>query len=259
MRITEFRAWLQSEGIKSGAAADTISHLKRVEKHYPNLDDLFEDDGLESLLGVLSTNGVGAIKHQIPINSHEPQNVTHSLKSAVVKYRQFCEAKPPIVKSFRHNAGFGKRMEFWIIGEMLRHGLDVYIPLVDDRGVDAVVRRSDGSFVEVQIKARSNDVTIGDAALFAAIPHEEERKNYWFIFYSARLNKTWILSSKEFIAEATQNKTGKNIGKRSIWFNGYKTSKETGEREEYAYERFEKYACNDFSRLNDGVCNGLNS
>lgn len=259
MRITEFRAWAQSEGIKSSAASDIISHLKRVEEDYQNLDDLFEKDGLEFLLQTLNTNDMGAIEHHTPINPHESQAVTHSLKSAVVKYQQFCNVKPPVEKSFRHNASFGKRMEFWVIGEMLTHGLDVYIPLVDDRGVDAVVRRSDGSFVELQIKARSDSVTIGDAALFAAIPHDEERENYWFIFHSARLNKTWILSSKEFIEEAVQNKNGKNAGKRSIWFNGYKTNRKTGEREEYAHERFEKYACNDFSRLNEGVCNGDNS
>jgi len=259
MRITEFKAWLQSEGFKSGASRDTISHLKRIEKHYGNLDDRFAVDALDSILDELSTDGLRTVKHTIPIKSHEPENVTHSLKSAATKYLHFCQANPPIEKSFRHNAGFGKRMEFWIIGEMLRHNLDVYIPLVDDRGVDAVIRRSDGSFIEVQIKARSNDVTIGDAALFAAIPHEEERKHYWFIFHSARLNKTWIMSSKEFIAEATQNKTGKNVGKRSIWFNGYKTDKATGKRIEYAYERFEKYACSDFSRLNGGVCDGDNS
>ena len=74
---------------------------------------------------------------------------------------------------FRHSVGFGKRMEFWIIGEMLRLGLDVYIPLVDDRGVDAVVRRPDGSFVELQIKARFKKVKLGDAALFGAIQHLE--------------------------------------------------------------------------------------
>jgi hypothetical protein len=73
---------------------------------------------------------------------------------------------------FRHSAGFGKRIEFWIIGQMLREGLDVYIPLVDDNAIDAVVRRKDGKSVEVQIKARSKDVVEGDAALFAAIPHE---------------------------------------------------------------------------------------
>jgi len=29
--------------------------------------------------------------------------------------------------SFRHSAGFGKRMEYWIIGRMLKEGLDVYV------------------------------------------------------------------------------------------------------------------------------------
>jgi hypothetical protein len=37
-------------------------------------------------------------------------------------------------------------------------GLDVYVPLVDDMAIDVVLRRSDGSFTEVQIKARSRDL-----------------------------------------------------------------------------------------------------
>ena len=72
---------------------------------------------------------------------------------------------------FRNTAGFGKPIEFWIIGEMLKEGLDVYVPLVDDMAIDAVLRQFDGTFIEVQIKARSKDVLEGDAALFAAIPH----------------------------------------------------------------------------------------
>jgi hypothetical protein len=44
---------------------------------------------------------------------------------------------------FRHAAGFGKRIEFWIIGQMMKEGLDVYVPLVDDMAIDAVVRRTD--------------------------------------------------------------------------------------------------------------------
>ena len=36
-------------------------------------------------------------------------------------------------KTFRHSAGFGKRIEFWIIGRMLKEGLDVYVPLVGRR------------------------------------------------------------------------------------------------------------------------------
>ena len=100
--------------------------------------------------------------------------------------------------SFRHSAAFGKRIEYYIIGLMLKQGLDVYLPLVDDDAIDAVVKRPDGSFVEVQIKARSNNVKFGSAALFAALTHEY-RPNYWFVFYSERLDKILIMSSKSGI------------------------------------------------------------
>lgn len=59
---------------------------------------------------------------------------------------------------FRHSAGFGKRIEYWIVGRMLKEGLDVYLPLVDDDAIDAVIRRPDGSFTTVQIKARSKSL-----------------------------------------------------------------------------------------------------
>jgi len=149
---------------------------------------------------------------------------------------------------FRHSAGFGKRIEYWIIGRMLKDGLDVYVPLVDDDAIDAVVRRPDGTFTTVQIKARSRDVVETNAALFAAIPHEA-RDNYWFVFYSERMDMTWVMTSQEFIAEASQNKTGNNKGKRSIWFNGTKTEKDTGQKIEYCKKRFEKYVVLDFKRL----------
>lgn len=55
-------------------------------------------------------------------------------------------------------------MEFHVLGLMLKQGLEVYIPLVDDFGIDAVLRKPDGTFIEIQIKARSNEVTFGDAA-----------------------------------------------------------------------------------------------
>jgi len=150
--------------------------------------------------------------------------------------------------SFRHSAGFGKRIEYWIIGRMLKEGLDIYVPLVDDDAIDAVVKRTDGSFITVQIKARSKDVIEGNAALFAAIPHEL-RDNYYFVFYSERMDMTWIMTSHEFISEAAQNKTGKNNGKRSIWFNGMKTDKVTGKKIEYCKKQFEKYIATDFQRL----------
>jgi hypothetical protein len=146
--------------------------------------------------------------------------------------------------SHRHSAGFGKRIEYYIVGLMLKQGLDVYLPLVDDDAIDAVVKRPDGSFVEVQIKARSKDAVFGDAALFAALTHDH-RRGYWFVFYSERIDTVWILSSQEFLNEAVQNKTGKNVGKRSIWFNGKNTKANT----EHVKPQFQKYVATNFDRI----------
>lgn len=148
------------------------------------------------------------------------------------------------IKSFRHLAAFGKRIEYYVIGLMLKEGLDVFLPMVDDDAIDAVIKKPDGIFVEIQIKARSKHVSFGDAALFAAIPHEY-RPNYWFIFYSERIDKIWILSSKEFIKEASQNKNGINVGKRSVWFNG----KNTKAKSEHVKPQFEKYVALNFNRI----------
>jgi hypothetical protein len=148
---------------------------------------------------------------------------------------------------FRHSAGFGRRMEYWLIGQMLREGLDVYVPLVDDFGIDAVIRKQNNEFIEVQIKARSRTVIEGDAALFAAIVHPIPRQNYYFVFYSERLDTMWIMSSEQFIAEAVQNKSGKNQGKRSIWFNGNKNDPVTKKKVEYPKQRYDKYLARDFA------------
>ena len=149
---------------------------------------------------------------------------------------------------FRQTAGLGKRIEYWGVGFMQKEGLDVYVPLVDDHAVDAVVKRPNGSFIEVQVKARSKYVEFGHGGLFAAVSHEL-RPDYWFVLYAERHDALFIFSSEEFIAEATQNKAGVNAGKRSLLLNGVRKNKETGEREEYIKDRFQRYICRDFSRL----------
>lgn len=153
-------------------------------------------------------------------------------------------------RSFRHSAAFGKRIEYYIIGLMLKENLDVYLPMVDDDAIDAVIKKPDGTFIEVQIKARSTKNKFGNGALFAGIQHDF-RKNYWFVFYSERLslqeNKDifWILSSKEFIKEAFQIKTGKNAEKRTLKLSGVKTKLNI----EYVLPQFEKYVFSDFKRI----------
>lgn len=99
-------------------------------------------------------------------------------------------------KSFRNLEGFGKRIEYWVVGLMIKEGIDVYMPLVDDKGIDVIVRREDETFIEVQIKARSKDVVDKSGALFTVNKHER-RDNYYFVFYSERMDMFWIMTSEE--------------------------------------------------------------
>jgi hypothetical protein len=153
------------------------------------------------------------------------------------------------MRTFRNSAAFGKRIEYWIIGRMLKEGLDVYVPLVDDHAVDAIIKRRDGSTALIQIKARSKSVVFGDAALFAAIPHDEVRLNYWFVFYSERMDMMWIMTSEEFSSHSVVNVSGKNKGLRAVWFNGKRKDPETGERVEYCKKQWESFVEHDFARI----------
>ncbi len=135
--------------------------------------------------------------------------------------------------SFRSKKSFGERIEYWIAGEMLKEGMDVYLPTVDDMGIDMVVRRKDKTFIEVQVKARSEDAKQG--LLFAALKPFPVRENYFFIFYAEAVNTKWIFSSKELDKEAGTNKTGENKGKRNIALG----------------KKFDKYIATNFDRLEE--------
>ena len=143
---------------------------------------------------------------------------------------------------FRNRTSFGKRIEYYVFGLMLKHGLDLYLPLVDDDGIDAVIKKND-TFYSIQVKARSKNIAYGDVALFGPISQDMERKNYYFIFYSEELDKIWVMSSKEFIKESKTTKTGANIGKRFIDFSCRKAGKF------YVREEYKKYEDSEFGRL----------
>ncbi len=52
----------------------------------------------------------------------------------------------------------GKSSELMVAGELLRNGLDVYLPLVDDQAIDMIIRQPGGNVVkhyDVQVKSVS--------------------------------------------------------------------------------------------------------
>lgn len=92
---------------------------------------------------------------------------------------------------------------------MILEGFDVYLPVADDHGVDLMAITKKGNVVSIQVKAKTT------SRPFAAINHKL-CNNFYFVFYDASVNKTWIMSSAEFVHYASQNQKGGNIGKYSI-------------------------------------------
>ncbi len=115
--------------------------------------------------------------------------------------------------AFRDNASFGKRQEYVVIAELLKRGFDVYMTLVDDQGIDCIIRVNAKKHLDIQIKARSK--TAKQCFRFAAMSIEV-RNNYYFIFYTEKNNTFWIMPSKTVEKLAYQNKHGKNTGKFTI-------------------------------------------
>ena len=141
---------------------------------------------------------------------------------------------------YRHRASFGKRQEYIAIAELLRHDYDVYMTLVDDQQIDCVIRRGDHDYVDLQIKARSNDCQPTDAGRFAAMEIPNPREKYFFLFYCEQIDTYWIFPSTKLVELASQNKKGKNVGKYHINLTG--CSKRKGGV--YALPKFSEYQDN---------------
>jgi len=148
---------------------------------------------------------------------------------------------------FRNTASFGKRMEYVVVAELLRRGYDVYMPLVDDQGIDCILRKGDSEYIDIQIKARSHDCSLSDGWRFAAMAINNPRYNYFFIFYSSKADCYWIAPSLDLVNEAYCNENGNNVGKYHINLCGH--SKKDGSV--HANPKFDKWK-NRFDLL--GLC-----
>lgn len=133
-------------------------------------------------------------------------------------------------KPYRHSASFGKRQEFVAIAELLRRGLDVYLTLVDDQGIDCIVRldRDPPTYLDIQIKARSRDAK--HPGVFAALDVPNPRQNYFYIFYSEAADSYWVMPSLDVVAKANVGKSGKAEGKFRLNFVNVSVSGEARPR-----------------------------
>ena len=147
---------------------------------------------------------------------------------------------------------FGCSTEYLVISKFLGEGREVYVPPVDDHGIDLIVVSKSTSidsaalitYQEIQVKSRTED------GLFAAIPCPNPRahywfifSHYWFIFYIRDLDTFWLINSEDFVRLASKNLTGKHVGKYSLHLA---SKTKTGLKIQAKYK---EYIVTDFSKV----------
>lgn len=125
--------------------------------------------------------------------------------------------------AYRDTASYGKRQEFKAISKLLELGFDVYNTLVDDMGIDCIIRINSTRYLDIQIKARSKECLLKNRGYFPALTIIDKSENYFFILYSEFIDTYWVIPSNEILAMAevkgtniNMNRNGQNAGKFSV-------------------------------------------
>ncbi|MCG9909845.1 MAG: DUF4365 domain-containing protein [Flavobacteriales bacterium] len=115
--------------------------------------------------------------------------------------------------SYRDSASYGKRQEFKAIAKLLELGFDVYSTLVDDQGIDCVIRIDSKRYLDIQIKARSKTCSLKNRGYFPLLSIKEKNDNYFFVFYSEMIDTYWVIPSSDIMRMAHEDKTNVSLNK----------------------------------------------
>jgi len=143
--------------------------------------------------------------------------------------------------SYRDTASFGKRQEYIVIAELLKRGFDVYQTLVDDQGIDCIIRRDvngELSYIDVQIKARSRQAGERSHGHWPAI-RIQRRENYFFIFFSEPLRRYWIIPSVDLADKAKLRKGTEDV--YDVFLANLRKPRGVKKAEHVESEDFEQY------------------
>ena len=122
----------------------------------------------------------------------------------------------------------GKATEYKVASIFLDADCEVYLPAVDDHGVDMLV-------IPPKNLNDMLSLPLSTGGLFAAISCPNPRPNYFYVFYIRSIETYWLIPSLDFVKIASQNSaTCKNAFKYSLTLA---TGKGELRRSEYIIKR----------------------
>lgn len=97
----------------------------------------------------------------------------------------------------------GKSAEFLVFSELIKRGADLYLPVIDT-GIDGIIRREDGTYLEIQVKSTEEDDQAGYFNVYDINHHSEDR--FFIICVDMNEGKSikkgkpniWIIPASDF-------------------------------------------------------------
>ena len=120
----------------------------------------------------------------------------------------------------------GRYAEYYMKMEFTQFGFEVYSPEVDERGIDFLVRKSDGIYYEVQVKSAQNynyiflpkrKFKIRENLLVAVVLFvEEEPPKLYLIRSTEWLNPNLVLVDRSYEERKSEPEFGINLSKKNM-------------------------------------------
>ena len=97
----------------------------------------------------------------------------------------------------------GKGAEFFVFGELIRRGADLYLPTIDT-GIDAIIKKKDGTYLQIQVKSTEEEEQAGYFNVYDIEQYPEDK--FFIICVDMNEEKAkikgkpniWVLSAKDF-------------------------------------------------------------
>lgn len=202
------------------------------------LSYIWTKDSLQNLINRVSDDGI-----EVELISFKEANERNIEGSELEFLNGF---QPSNTKSDYYNRkqSLGTSIELLITSQLLDEGREVWVPTVDDHGVDLLVKTRNViqgnrtlaehfDFQEIQIKSVKN----GGLFVFSC---KNPRPNYWFIFFVKEKGTYWLINSLDLVNNiAYMNKSGGNVGK-------YTAPLSTKEK---INAKYSKYIVKDFNKI----------
>jgi len=105
----------------------------------------------------------------------------------------------------------GKRAEFLVFGELIKRGANLYLPVID-KGIDAIILKQDGTYLQIQVKSTEAEEQAG----WFNVEELELYKGKNLFIVCVEMSKEppeiWVLQSEVFMeyANVSKSKEGRN-------------------------------------------------